>query len=446
MVRAYVDRFRDLRVLQYVREMDRRGLVANSFPMNILEPGVVNTLKALPSTLYAGFDATSDSLHIGNLLIISNLIRSSLFGCRAIALIGGSTALIGDPSGKSEERNFLSYDVVRENAKNLVKQLAEIGENAKDTYGSNAQLTILNNNEWFDNMSAIEFLRLGKSFRVGDMMRMGHIKRRMEESGLSYTEFSYQILQSYDWLVLSRKYDCFFQLGGSDQLGHLDAGAHFIKNVLGKQAAGICLPLLVDKNNQKIGKSSTVTGDPVWLSSMKTSPFHLYQHFYQLHDDIAEQYFRFFSLRPFDEVQQVISHHNSSKSQRVLQKALAEEVVLLVHGIDDLQKAIQCSKVVYDGSLKDFEDLDNDTILQLFNSTKKILSKREVRTVGELAQATRDKSQYNINLIKQGAFKLNGVKFVDPEEKIDVPKLLLKNRYTLVNWGKRNYMVVDWKD
>ncbi|CAD5220760.1 unnamed protein product [Bursaphelenchus okinawaensis] len=433
-------------MLQYVRDLDRRGLIAQSYPSNILESGTVNTVRALPSALYAGFDATADSLHIGNLLILSNLVRASLFGCKSIALIGGSTALIGDPSGKNEDRKSLAYDAVKENAKNLVKQLAEIGENAKEIYGSFAQLTIVNNNEWLDNMSAIDFLRVGRSFRVGEMMRLGHIKNRLDGNGLSFTEFSYQILQSYDWLVLSRKFDCLFQLGGSDQLGHLDTGAHFIKKITGKAAAGVCLPLLTDKNNNKIGKSSAAAGDAVWLNSTKTSPFHLYQYFYQLHDDIAEKYFTYFSLRPFDEVQQVLQHHQTSKTQRILQKALAEEVLMLVHGIDDLQRAIQCSKVIYDGSLSDFEALDNDTIQNLFDSTRKIVSKTEIKTVGELANATKTSSQYNMNLIRQGAFKLNGVKYMDPDEEVDVRKLLLKNRYTLVNWGKRNYMIVDWTD
>jgi len=292
-------------------------------------------------------------------------------------------------------------------------------------------------------MSALDFLRIGKNFRVGEMMRMGPVRSRLETSGLSFTEFSYQILQSFDWFVLSRRFDCFFQIGGSDQLGHLDSGADYIKRKTGRQAVGVCLPLLTDASGNKLGKSTAADKSPVWLCSSKTSPFALFQYFRQLHDDVAEELLIYYSLRPFEEVEKIIQHHGENLGKCIAQQALAEEIVLLVHGRSDLEKAITCSNVLFKGSLNDFERLDHDTISKVFAGPLTVqLSKNEITKVAHLADAIAPKGSA---LVKQGSFKLNGMKITDPEAIID-HGFLLKNRYSLITWGKRSFYLIDWRD
>lgn len=318
-----------------------------------------------------------------------------------------------------------------------------------------------------------EFLKIGRHFRVGEMLRMGPIRTRMQSTGISYTEFSYQILQSYDWFVLSKKFDCFFQvcldilctfdaflfqLGGSDQLGNVDSGADYIKKITGRQPVGVCLPLLSDEHGKKLGKSTMNDGLSLWLDGSKTSPFALFQYFRQLHDDVAEQLLMYYSLRPFEDVEAVIKHHRENLGRWIAQQTLADEVVTLVHGRAALDKAIQCSNVLFNGlfsrlypwillalgSLNDFESLDHDTISKIFAGPLTFqLSKQDITTIADLANAIKPKGATSV---KQGAMTLNGVKVTDPENHLDHPSLLLKNRYSLIRWGKRHYYLVDWRD
>jgi len=212
MVRIKANAFNDNRIYSFCRELSKPKLISSSHPHNLFDTGNLINLRALPATCYAGFDPTAESLHVGNLLVISNLLRSSLHGCNPIALIGGATAQIGDPIGRTSDRPDLSRDYVQENSKNIVKQLAEILEHGREMFENRIKLTIINNIDWYENKSMFDFLKIGRQFRVGEMMRMGPIRTRLESTGISYSEFSYQILQSYDWFMLSRRFDCFFQV------------------------------------------------------------------------------------------------------------------------------------------------------------------------------------------------------------------------------------------
>ncbi|KAI6175664.1 Tyrosine--tRNA ligase, mitochondrial [Aphelenchoides bicaudatus] len=430
MVRLRANAFTDNRIYSFCRELSKRNLLDNSHPHNLFDTGNLANLRSLPANIYAGFDPTAESLHVGNLLVISNLLRSSLYGCNPIALIGGATALIGDPSGRNTDRPQLSRDCVRENSKNIVKQLAEILEHGRDMFEDRIRLTILNNIDWYENKSMIDFLRMGRHFRVGEMLRLKTIRNRMESTGISYTEFSYQILQSYDWFMLSKKYDCFFQLGGADQLGHLDSGADYIKRLTGRQSVGVCLPLINDKHGNKLGKSTLEVGSSLWLDSSKTSPFALLQYFRQLHDDDAEKLLIYYSLRPYEEIEALIKHHRENLGRWIAQNALADEIVTLVHGRSALDKATQCSNVLFNGSLNDFENLDHDTISKIFAGPLTFqLSKHDISTVADLANATKSKGS---TLVKTGALKLNGIKVTDPDYLLDHSNLMLKNRYSLL--------------
>ncbi|KAE9547343.1 hypothetical protein FO519_009442 [Halicephalobus sp. NKZ332] len=333
----------------FCHDLESRGLVENSYPSGILKD---DHFKQLPNVLYAGFDPTAESLHVGNLVVVASLLRAALHRCHSIAIIGGATALIGDPSGKQDDRAELARNVVEHNASRLMLDLRRFTSNVAEMTSRDLKLDIFNNIDWYENMTMIDFLRLSRKFRVGPMLRLGHIKNRMKDnsdSGVNFTEFSYQILQSYDWKVLAERHDCLFQLGGSDQLGHLDIGYHYIKNTIGKRTAGICLPLITDAFGNKIGKSSAAKGDAVWLNPELTSPYALYQYFRQLHDDSAEKLLPYFSLRSIEEIRTLISDHNKNLGKWVAQTVLADEVTEMVHGKSGLLLAKQCSNVLFNG-------------------------------------------------------------------------------------------------
>uniref|UniRef100_A0A1I7TDZ5 Tyrosine--tRNA ligase n=1 Tax=Caenorhabditis tropicalis TaxID=1561998 RepID=A0A1I7TDZ5_9PELO len=278
---------RAISFVDYIKDLDKRKPLQHSYPADLVAKHH-DQLNQLPPYVYAGFDPTAKSLHIGNLLILINLIRSQQFGLHPIALIGEFTASIGDPSGKKTERDLLATEVIAQNARNIHEQITRIFFNVSN----NNPATIVNNNEWLGKVSLRDFLRECKSMQIGKMLRMKTIKNRLED-GISYTEFSYQTMQAYDWYTLSEKFGCRFQLGGYDQLGHLDFGAHYIKKRAYDQnrqfAAGVCFPILTDSAGNKLGKSEG--GGALWLDSQMTSPFHFYQYFAQLHDDKAEELF-----------------------------------------------------------------------------------------------------------------------------------------------------------
>ncbi|KAK6009768.1 tyrosine--tRNA ligase, partial [Ostertagia ostertagi] len=299
--------------------------------------------RALPPAVYAGFDPTAQSLHIGNLLIVVNLLRSAQFGVRPIAIVGGATAAIGDPSGRSTEREAQDKDQLVENTEAITVQLKNIACNVLKE-----EITVVDNNEWFKEMSMVDYLRNCKQLRVGEMLRMGAIKARLEDSGISFTEFSYQTMQAYDWAMMVKKYDCRFQIGGSDQLGHLDIGAHYIKRTCeGTFAAGVCLPLVTDSAGNKLGKSEG--GGDVWLSAELTSPFHFYQFLRQLHDTEAEQMYKQYSLAPWEDVLQKVDEHRSNLGKWIAQDALATELTQVVHGDEGLRTAQRCSRALFQG-------------------------------------------------------------------------------------------------
>ncbi|VDK64630.1 unnamed protein product [Onchocerca ochengi] len=402
--RAFTTSLSAKNIKQFCIDLAKRNLISSSHPSN-LSSDDFKAVSTLPNVVYAGFDPTADSLHIGHLLVLTNLFRATLHGCHAIALIGGATAHVGDPSG------HITGVVI------IV-------------------------------MSSIQFLEICRDFRLGDMLRLGMVKSRMRDgSGLSCTEFLYQIFQSYDWYRLSRDYNCHFQIGGNDQLGHFDAGYGYIKKKTGKLSASICLPLLTDAQGKKLSKTSK-EGSNIWLDERKTSPFTFYQYFRQKPDSAIIPLLRYFSLRTIEEIEEIEREHQANLGKWVAQEKLAEELTKSVHGSNGLKMAKKCSELLFHGSLSELRKMPVSFIEEQFGSASvQQLLRSSFSTMGELADTVHNGEGSSINKMKAGALKLNGIRFMDPDEVINFDKICFDGKnITLVCWGKRKYHLVRWID
>ncbi|MGE0431706.1 MAG: tyrosine--tRNA ligase [Planctomycetota bacterium] len=326
-----------------------------------------------PWTVYCGFDPTSDSLHIGNLVSLMALRRFQLAGHKVIALVGGATGMIGDPSGRSEERNLLDEATL---ATNLVGLRNDIGRVLDLQGGDGIQpAMVLNNADWVRPLSVIDFLRdVGKHFRVNVMIKQDSVRDRLErEEGISFTEFSYMLIQSYDFLHLFTEHGCRLQIGGSDQWGNITAGTELIRRKLGEeapQACGATLELLLDNAGVKFGKSTG--GGALWMNPSRTSPYRLYQHLLNTADagdNPADQevarYLRVFTLLPVDEIAALMAEHNEARQQRAAQRRLAEEVVRMLHGDDGVTSAQQATEAIFGKA--DFASVPDAVLLGVFD-------------------------------------------------------------------------------
>ncbi|GMT22264.1 hypothetical protein PFISCL1PPCAC_13561, partial [Pristionchus fissidentatus] len=434
-------------VADYVQDLLKRALIADSYPSHLLEGNDIN-LKQLPNGVYAGFDPTARSLHVGNLLILLNLFRSSAFDCQPIAIIGGATALVGDPSGRSSERDASRLHEARENKHLIMKQIQRLWGNARHGFlsKSKSELKCIDNSDWYKEMKLIDFLSLTRSLRIGEMLRTRAIRSRLEAgagSSVSFPEFVYQSLQAYDWRMLAEKHNCCFQLGGSDQLGHLDIGAHYIGRSINKWAAGVCLPLLTDSAGNKIGKSTGGAG--TWLDGEMTSPFHLYQFFRQLHDTDAVMMLKRCSLQSTEVIEEIEKKHSSNLGKWIAQDALAEEMTEIVHGREAVEMAKNASKALFHGSREAVEALPASLLIDVFGQPLQ-LKAEEVRSYGDLADRTRSDKQKGSVLMKTGAFKVNGEKQLVATQPFSVESTVLANApsMTLVCWGKRKFQLIKW--
>lgn len=286
--------------------------------------------------MYAGFDPTADSLHVGNLLILMNLLHWQRAGHQVIALVGGATGLIGDPSHRKSERLEMEAFLVEENLNLIIKSIETIFENHekyfwKDPSSKLNPIKIVNNIDWYNDVNVIEFIRrVGKHFRLGTMLGRTSVQSRLKsDSGMSFTEFTYQIFQAYDWLHLLKTYDCHFQIGGSDQMGNIVAGHDLISRTTKKSVYGLTLPLVTAEGGKKFGKS---TGNAVWLSPNRSSSFQLYQFFIRTADTDVEKFLNLFTFLSAPEINEIVEGHKKDPGKREAQKILAEEVTVLVHG------------------------------------------------------------------------------------------------------------------
>ncbi len=326
-------------------ELSWRGLVYQTTD----DENIQAWLNEKPRTVYSGFDPTSDSLHVGNLMPLMMLRRFQRAGHKVIALIGGATGMIGDPSGKSAERNLLNPEQLSHNIGCIEKQISSVLQSDENP------ATILNNYDWIKEFSYIEFLRdVGKNFPVNVMMAKDSIKNRLEgESGISYTEFSYMLLQAYDFVHLFKEHECELQIGGSDQWGNITAGIDLGRRMQSAKLLGLTNPLLTKSDGTKMGKTES---GAIWLSAERTSPYQFYQYWVNVADEDAAKSLRFLSELSEDEVEQLDKQREEAAHQRDSQKRLAEEVTRIVHGEDGLSSAIKATEIFFGAEINDFSD------------------------------------------------------------------------------------------
>jgi tyrosyl-tRNA synthetase len=423
----------------FIQEIKWRGMIHDMIP------GVEEYLLQEKGVGYVGVDPTADSLHIGHLVSIMMLKHFQRAGHQPIILLGGATGMIGDPSGKSQERNLLDNNELKQNQSALKKQLDKLLD--FDTNLPNHAIMV-NNYDWMSNFSFLEFIRdIGKHITVNYMMSKDSVKKRLGEdgNGLSFTEFSYQLVQATDFLHLYQNHNCKLQMGGSDQWGNITTGTELIRRKTGGSAYAITCPLITKSDGGKFGK--TEQGN-IWLDPTKTSPYTFYQFWLNVSDEDAEKFIKIFTILDQEKVDSLIKEHQSAPHIRTLQKQLAQEMMLLVHNEDDLKTAVEASEVLFGNKTiealnKWKETVFNDVFEGVPQSTIALsLIENEINIIDFLAEHTNilsSKSEAR-RMLKSNAISVNKSKVNDSS--IINTNSLLNNKYLLVQIGKKNYHLV----
>jgi tyrosyl-tRNA synthetase len=423
--------------MNLIDELRWRGLLHD------IMPGTEEQLLKEMTTGYVGFDPTADSLHIGSLVPIILLVHMQKAGHKPIALIGGATGMIGDPSGKSEERNLLNEETLGKNISGIKKQLEKFLD--FNTSSSNAA-EIVNNYDWFKPISFIDFLRdVGKHITVNYMMAKESVRKRIEgETGISYTEFAYQLMQGYDFLWLYQNKNCKLQFGGSDQWGNMTTGAELVRRKAGGEAFVFTNPLITKSDGGKFGK--TEQGN-IWLDATKTTPYQFYQFWLNATDADAEKWIRIFTFLPHFEISSLIKDHELDPSKRVVQRKLAEEVTKFVHGEEEFLKAVSTTQKLFDQqhasaeslSVEDLESMDG--IVRVNYEKSKLESGVEI--VNFLAETMILPSKGEARkMVQNSGISINRKKVNSLEFKVESSHLL-HEKYILIQKGKKNYYLVE---
>lgn len=422
--------------MSLIQELTWRGMLQD------IMPGTAEQLDKEPTAGYIGFDPTSDSLHIGSLAPILLLLHLQKAGHRPVALLGGATGMIGDPSGKSEERNLLSEEQLEKNIAGIRKQLSKFLD--FNSVHPNAA-TIVNNYDWFKNMGFIEFLRdAGKHITVNYMMSKDSVRKRIEgETGISYTEFAYQLMQGYDFYWLYKNKNCKLQMGGSDQWGNITTGAEFIRRKAGAEAFAFTCPLITKADGSKFGK--TEKGN-VWLDPEKTSPYQFYQFWLNAADADAEKWIRIFTFLDRPAIEGIIREHQQDPGARLLQKTLARELTVFVHSQEEYEKAVETTAKLFSQqhapadqlSVSDLESMEG--VIKFDYPLEKL--KQGIDIVSFLAETTIFPSKGEARkMALQGGISINRNKQNDINALIN-QDLLLHGQYLLVQKGRKNYYLV----
>ena len=425
---------------EFIKELKWRGMLHDVIP------GTEEHLSKNKTIGYVGFDPTSDSLHIGSLVPIFILKHFQNAGHTPIVLLGGATGMIGDPSGKSDERNLLDKKILKYNEKKLKLQFEKFLD-FKSNISNKAVL--VNNYDWMSKFSIIDFSRdIGKHITVNYMMAKESVKKRISKDttqGMSFTEFTYQLIQGYDFLYLYKEMNCLLQMGGSDQWGNITTGTELIRRKENKKAYAMTCPLIKKSDGSKFGKSE---GGNIWLDKNKTSVYKFYQYWLNITDEDAISYIKVFTFLSKDEAEDLIQEHNKDKARRVLQNKIAEVVTIMVHGEQDLNNSIRASKVLFGKSSKeDLESLDEITFTEIFEgvpsstiSTSKLSKGLEIENL--LASDTnflKSVSEARRSL-KENSISINKNKIA---ENYKVSKSdLINNKYILLQRGKKNYYLL----
>ncbi len=421
----------------FIEELQWRGMVQD------MTPGTTEQLAKEMTSAYIGFDPTAKSLHIGNLATIMLLKHFQLAGHKPFVLVGGATGMVGDPSGKSEERNLLDEETLKLNQEAVKAQLTrfldfEDGENAA---------VMVNNYDWFKDIGFLSFLRdAGKHITVNYMMAKDSVKSRLE-TGLSFTEFSYQLLQGYDFYHLFEQYNVKLQMGGSDQWGNITTGTEFIRRKAQGEAFALTTPLVTKSDGTKFGKSE---GGNIWLDPAMTSPYKFYQFWLNVADEDAPTLIRVFTLIGKVEIEDLEKQHNEAPHLRILQKAMAREITIRVHSEEDYMHAEAASNVLFGKSTaEDLSTIDEETLLSVFDGVPNIdISSSELNDSIDVADLLSVKTSQIIfqskgeakRMIQGGGVSINKIKVTDHDTKPDFK--LLQGKYLVVQKGKKNYFLI----
>lgn len=424
--------------MNFVEELRWRGMLQD------IMPGTEELLDKEKVSGYIGFDPTGDSLHVGHLTQIMTLIHFQNAGHKPVALVGGATGMIGDPSFKSAERNLLDEETLQYNVACLKKQLAKFlnfGEGENDAM-------MVNNYDWFKEFSFLDFIRdVGKLITVNYMMSKDSVKKRLEgDSGLSFTEFTYQLIQGYDFYYLWKNHQCKIQMGGSDQWGNIVTGSEMIRRIDQGSAFALTTQLIKKSDGQKFGKTES---GAVWLDPKKTSPFKFYQFWLNASDEDAKNWIKIFTLLTKEEIDALITEHDAAPHLRIVQKALAKDITIRTHSEKDYEMAIKTSEFLFsNGSLEFLEELEHDAVLDVFDGIPQFTVSREelnagINVLDFLAVHTQvfpSKGEAK-KMLQGGGVSMNREKLSDVELIVS-KEHLVSDRYIIAQRGKKNYFLI----
>ncbi|MAS29442.1 MAG: tyrosine--tRNA ligase [Flavobacteriaceae bacterium] len=425
----------------FVSELGWRGMLHD------ITPDTEKFLLNQSVSGYIGFDPSADSLHIGSLVQIMVLIHFQRAGHRPIILLGGATGMIGDPSGKSNERNLLSKEILERNTKSIKKQL----EKYLDFDSTNPiAAEIVNNYDWMKNFSLIKFSReIGKHITVNYMMSKDSVKKRLQsdsKTGMSFTEFTYQLIQGYDFLHLFKEKQCKIQMGGSDQWGNIVTGVELVRRKESGKVFALTCPLITKSDGSKFGKSEHGN---IWLDKKRTSPYRFYQYWLNSSDDDSKKYIKIFTLLSNQEIENLIQKHDESPNLRILQKKIAEEITMMVHSKEDLRKVQKATEILFGKSTTDdLKKIDRQIFLDVFEGVPKVqILKKEIKSGVDIISALVSIGNFLSSkgearrAIRENSISVNKNK-VD-ENYYLTEKDLIDNRYILMQKGKKNYYIVE---
>lgn len=427
--------------MDFIQELTWRGMIHS------IMPGTEEQLKKEMTTAYLGIDPTADSLHIGHLVGVMMLKHFQRSGHKPIALVGGATGMIGDPSMKSQERKLLDEETLRHNQEAIKKQLSHFLDFDSDA-PNHAEM--VNNYDWMKDFTFLDFIRdVGKHITVNYMMAKDSVKKRLSgesQQGMSFTEFSYQLVQGYDFLTLYRDKNCKLQLGGSDQWGNITTGTELIRRTMGGEAFALTCPLITKADGGKFGK--TESGN-VWLDRRYTSPYKFYQFWLNVSDEDAEKYIKIFTELTREEIDALVAEQKQDPGQRPLQKRLAKEITTMVHSAEDYEAAVEASQILFSNKAVDIlHRVDEDTLLSVCEGVPQFeVALSDIEAGVGLADLLVEKAPVFPSkgelrkLAQQGGLSINKEKVADANAPVST-SMLLNGKYILVQKGKKNYFLL----
>ena len=427
--------------MDFIEELTWRGMIHQ------MMPGTEEQLKKEMTTAYLGIDPTADSLHIGHLVGVMMLKHFQRSGHKPLALVGGATGMIGDPSWKSQERKLLDEETLRHNQEAIKHQLAKFLD--FDSDAPNAA-EMVNNYDWMKDFSFLRFIRdVGKHITVNYMMAKDSVKKRLggeNQQGMSFTEFSYQLIQGYDFLHLNQEKNCKLQLGGSDQWGNITTGTELIRRVNGGEAYALTCPLITKADGGKFGKTESGS---VWLDPKRTSPYKFYQFWLNVTDADAEKYIKIFTELSREEIEELVEQQKQDPGQRPLQKRLAKEITVMVHSEADYEAAVEASQILFSNKAKEIlHKIDENTLLAVMEGVPRFeVERADIESGIKLADLLTEKATVFTSkgemrkMVQGGGLSINKEKVTDPYMET-TPEILLNNKYILVQKGKKNYYLL----